>query len=332
MFFLTIAFGLITLATINTVVNPLGYYPTRRYPALVWSSRRVKLDLLERAAPAVVVVLGSSRSMKLSTMQIGERSGLSAFNAAVDSARAEDWLALFRFVTDTMRWNPKELIIGIDIEAFHDHLEPDPRLLGESRLRPFLPFSMRVDGLGHILAALVSFDQTRHSITSLRMAFAHRTPTGETEFASDGGIARDGADLVDGGGPDSTPSLTEYENRFAGFQHLDERRWAMFEDLLAAADARAMVVRAFVTPLSDSVRVRLGKTRRLDLLHAELRAALDRARARHPSLQVVVDALDVRAVGGDPRAFYDGAHVRAENAERIVDALYRPGQSGDAVQ
>jgi len=330
-FFATVVACLVALATLNAIVNPLGYYPTRRFPPLVWSSRRLKLDLAERAAPAQVVVLGSSRAMKLAPSSIAARSGLGAFNAAVDSARVEDWLALYRFVTERRAWPVREVVIGVDVEAFHDHLEPDPRLLGEARLRAFLPVSMRVDGVGHILAALFSFDQTRHAIASLRLALAGARPREETEFGADGGIVRDAADVIDGGGPDSEPSLAEYENRFAGYQHLDPRRLALFEELLAAADARGVTVRAFVTPLSDALRARLAKTRRLEALHAELTAALAAARARHPSLRVVVDALDVRAVGGDPRAFYDGAHVRAGNAERLIDALY-PTVRGDAVQ
>jgi hypothetical protein len=56
----------------------------------------------------------------------------------------------------------------------------------------------------------------------------------------------------------------------------------------------------------------VGWENKIDRLRTYLRALQSRCDLR------VVDLLDIESFGGDPDGFYDGAHVTAENARRII--------------
>src|ERR1700730_17557801 len=123
-FFVVLLGGVASVGGTNFLVNPLGYYPTHALPPITWSSRGLKLRLLSEAPPPEVLILGSSRSMKIAPRDVQRLSHFTAFNASVDSARVEDWYALLNFTLSRPGMRLQRVILAIDPEAFHDHVGP----------------------------------------------------------------------------------------------------------------------------------------------------------------------------------------------------------------
>lgn len=319
-FFLMVAVACAAVASLNLVVNPYGYYPTRWFPALTWSSRGNKVSLLQRAAAPSVLVLGSSRTMKVAPDQVGKLSGKRAFNACVDSARVEDWLALYRYAREAVGLSFDELVLGIDIEAFHDHVEPDGRLLATRELRPYVPRSMRWQWLGRSLTGLLGYPQLVDSVRSLRIS---RTgyPSPPYRFDPDGFVHDTVERRFDPTAGAGDPQFAAYEGRFAGFIELDGERRALFEELAARAKHDGVRVRAFVTPLHPLLVEHLRRSRDFDRLRELVVRYLRSVTARYPNM-TVTDLTDIAAFGGDPTGFTDAAHTDDENSRRMTEALW----------
>ena len=68
-FLLTVASLAITYFALVTIVNPYGQFPGERFPRVSPNTRGLKLKLLEQyqqSGPVAALIMGSSRSMKLS--------------------------------------------------------------------------------------------------------------------------------------------------------------------------------------------------------------------------------------------------------------------------
>lgn len=326
----TVGIILVGASGLNFCVNPYGYYPPHWVAPITWSSRLEKTQRMQRYAAVDVLILGSSRSMSLRPAVIADITGARAFNASVDSARIEDYWAFYRYAVEACHWQPTRLFIGVDIEAFHNRIPPDVRLLTTPGLQPFLPFGMRASGLLEAARALPSYEQLRASIKSLWYSGAARANPGY-EFEADGSIYyREFEKEIQSGRfrPDYATSLKEYDQRFATFTALDEERRATFEKLVDDARNRRIAVTVFISPLSRVVRAHLERTSRFSTLRVALTEYLRDLRGRS-RLQSFYDFTDVATFGGDPDLFYDGAHVRPENADRLLETLIA---GTDAVQ
>src|SRR5438128_1064149 len=86
------------------VVDPRGEFRTGLFPRVTADARRDKMELflrLQHRMPIEGLVLGSSRSMKLRPSTLKKETGLSFFNYSVEGAKAEDYLAIFRWAVST---------------------------------------------------------------------------------------------------------------------------------------------------------------------------------------------------------------------------------------
>ncbi len=83
------------------------------------NSRALKLDLLQKynsAGPVELVVLGSSRSMKLSPDLLESITGERTLQRGVFSAAPNDYLSIYR-VMKQRGIVPRTLVVGLDAEA-----------------------------------------------------------------------------------------------------------------------------------------------------------------------------------------------------------------------
>jgi len=260
--------------------------------------------------------------MKIAPRDAIEGPGQTAFNAAVDSARVEDWYALLRLALSLPGAHVKEVILGIDVEAFHDHLEPDSRLLTVPTLCSFLPAQIQAVMLRQAGEALLSQGQLMSSFRSVSLRLAGY-PAPDTSFDDDGFLhylTFEKEILVGSFKPQIDASVAEYEARFARFDSLDEQRRALFGSMLDLTEQRGIRVRGFITPLHASLRERLAQTRNLDGLLTQLHGYLSGEARAHPHF-TWVDYTDPKDFGGAPDAFYDGAHARDESLQLIAKSL-----------
>jgi hypothetical protein len=324
---------LLAVAAVNYSVNPLGYYPVHLFPAVTWSSRQTKFELLRARPDAEVLVLGSSRSMKLAPRDVESHAHRPAFNAAVDSAMVEDWFCMLRYAVEVRRIPLREIVLGVDIEAFRNDKEPDARLLVIPEFRSLLPWTFTRDYYVTASSALLSGEQLMTSLRSVQLRL-HGYPEGTLgSFEPDGFWhyprqveAQMAAKTFV---PDFQSSMGEYDFRFSGFHALDERRRDLFESLLDYARSRNVRVRCFITPLSAPLLAHLRVTRDFDRVHRVVGDYLSSLTQRFANF-TVSDFTDIASVGGDPKDYFDGAHMGEANSRRVVDALYAEGATSSA--
>lgn len=316
---------------LNAFVNPYLYYPTSLFRPVTWSTRPLRTVALRSCQGTGAVIIGSSRAMKLAPSRVEKRTGLRSYNASVDSAMAEDYLALYRLAHLGCGDGLQEIVLGIDLESFHDTHGPDGRVTGAPDYWLQLPWEERIRSALDALEKLVAWEQTVQSLRSVRLAF-EQPPVATSSFDADGLFHNLSWEKEKAEGTfklDAKGMIGPYLSRFAGYRHVSPRRREIFEQFLAEASAAGIRVRAFVTPLHSEVQDALRASRGFDERRGELMSWLGRLAAENHSFSVV-DYSDVRAFGGTERGFYDGAHIDDENSDRLLDALY--GARADALQ
>ena len=130
------------LLGLNVHVDPHGIFGTGRFPVLTATSRTEKLARLEALSPAPeALILGSSTMMRVDPAVLERLSGFKSFNASVDSAKSEDFLALLEYVTRQLQLKPRLVLVGVSPRTFTEMANEgmDERLLANHRLLRHVP-------------------------------------------------------------------------------------------------------------------------------------------------------------------------------------------------
>ncbi len=320
----TLVLGASTIAT-NVVVNPFGKYPWRVLPPVIETARTEKSAALSATAPKPqALILGSSRTMKLAPSDIREQTGLTTYNASVHSARAEDLLAFYRLAERLDGPPLKLLVIGLDVEAAHNTVQPDARLLNNKRLLAELADQ---DIERSSLAAFgedLGWPTLRASISSLRVSPADRwAESSQTTFNSAGFVTYGRDEKLKSENIFNLPkriasSKQEYVARFRGFDQLDAVRLGRLEALFEAASSRGTRVVVFLTPLHPELLAHLQATNLVARLN-DLRNWLHTFCATKKI--VAYDATDPNRFGADLHGFFDGAHADRNNMRKLSHVL-----------
>src|SRR5207245_2103498 len=118
------------------IVDPHGDFGTGGFPVVGLHARSEKMQLFKAYAAAAApegLIVGWSRAMKRSPRTLESQTGHRFFNFAVETAHAEDELAIYRWVRQ-QGVRIKVLVIGLDVEALHSDDRPDVALLGNEAL------------------------------------------------------------------------------------------------------------------------------------------------------------------------------------------------------
>lgn len=307
---------------INYVVNPLGKYDSNKFPALVWTGRTDKATILkETDANPDVLVLGSSRSMKINPNFINKKTGMHAFNAGVNSAQAEDYYTMLRYSLETLKEKPKYVILGIDVEAFHNKAPIDDRLLFNRSLAKYLEKEDRISYTDR-LVSLLSYEETASAFTSLYYAISDY-PEPSTYYDADGFLHyTNKKGKITEGNYDSKIEdyIKNYRERFTGYTHVGKKRKAYFQKFLDLAESENIEVIAFITTLHDDLIQDLQKTRNYTKIKQELTAYLNDMEQSYTHFSYE-DFDQVEKYEGSLTAFYDGAHINEKNANRLTEKL-----------
>jgi hypothetical protein len=261
-----------------------------------------KADLIDElpAAPELIV-FGGSRAMRFAPSSITARTGLSAFNCAVQCFRPEDAWAfssyLYRRSPDT------RLRCVIALQA---------RTLSDDRMRAGLLYDDR-------LSVAFPDDLVAGQKAALGKP-VKKEVLGANRYTSRGYLVRNRYDVTRDAG-----------YRFA--HHIDvsiarllpnhawhgpvqsARARTYFEKTVRLYNehgATPLVILMPIQPRALSAFRAAGFQRYLDGLDAYLKAAQRRCRFR------VLDFTDIRAFGGSAVQFYDAVHPTRENARRII--------------
>lgn len=310
------------IMAINYVVNPLGKYDSNTFPALVWTGRTDKATILKEAdTDPDLLVLGSSRSMKINPNFINKKTGMHAFNAGVNSAQAEDYYTMLRYSLETLQEKPKYVILGIDVEAFHNKAPIDDRLLFNRSLAKYLQKEDRISTTDR-LVSLLSYEETASAFTSLYYAISDY-PDPSTYYDEDGFLhyANKKGKITESNYSSKIEDYIErYRERFTRYTHLGKKRKDYFQKFLDLAERENIEVIAFITTLHDDLIQDLQKTRNYTMLKKELITFLNDMEQSY-TLFSYEDFDQVEKYNGSLTAFYDGAHINEKNANRITEQL-----------
>jgi hypothetical protein len=324
--------------TAAVAVNPRGYYDSQLFPQVVLDSRRDKMKLFERyagAAPVEGLIVGSSRAMKIAPAELDASTGIRFFNFCVDSARSEDYLAIYRWARGR---NPgiRVLVVGVDVEALHDDDRPDERLRNNARLwrelygegRATMADRVR-DQLG-LLEKVMSRYYAREMVRSVLARW--RPKVSNMSFDADGLLHYGVWEReVDAGTYSLEEHLNgsreEYKRRFMGMSGLSPQRRKRLEQLLAEAARDRVDTVLWLTPIHPDLAGVLRSTTRYGALLEETRSYMAGLSGSYDV--AALDFSEPLLFGGTDTDWFDGGHINQKNAAlislRISESLKQHG-------
>jgi hypothetical protein len=312
----------------NAYVDPYGTVGTGALPPVTWTDRSLKVNLVEhlRVAPGVVV-LGSSRAMKVQPSFITSRTRLTAFNAAVSSGRPVDAWAFTNFIHARFPAAHSRYLWLLDIEAFRQW-PVDPGLLNTPQLAGFLSVGTRIGTRFGQLPLLFSWQTFWKSLQSVRHsahqpAAALRTSIGGTQFAPDGFRVLDYHDRNLAKGlslaKELPATIRQGVATYRGdYSRLDPTAESYFQRTLSFMNGLGATPVIVLTPMQPEMLARvasLGYDARYHDVLAYLRSLQGRYRF------VLLDFTHLASFGGRAADFYDGYHMTVANTQRLVNAV-----------
>ncbi len=322
--FLALLVGAVAcIAALNFLVNPESIYPTNLLPAVTWNTRPAKAEMMDRAQPRPqALILGSSRIMKLDPALVERLTGLPAFNAGVNVAMTEDYYVLLRYAVEHAHLPLKLVVIGVDVDAFHDRepindylLQPNPLgsylLKGEARYAAWKRFTTLFNGY-----------QTKLSFISLWDSLVRKRKPNYS-FEADGYLHFNALEAERATGHydlDSKLSVTvqQYLRRYEGFTKVSPQRLEYFTKTLQYSREHGIRVVVFLTPAHPRV-IQALQARAYEQRREEVLAAVNRVCGQYGVALYDLSTLD--KFGGRPSDFFDGVHPDENNSAKIVKAV-----------
>ncbi|WP_066175930.1 DUF1574 family protein [Bacillus marinisedimentorum] len=319
---LSAAFLLGGLMVVNYFVNPLGKYSSREFPSLVWTARADKAQLLsEFEQEPEVLVLGSSRSMKIDPGFIEQQTDKPSFNASVNSAMAEDYYVMLKYALEEVDVKPEAILLGIDVESFHNGRTADDRLVYNNRFLKYLHDKDRPN-IGERVKTMLTYDEVAGSFRSLYFS-ATEYPEPMATYTENGFLHYPERERKLEKGtfePKIKEYVEKYQGRYKGYTAVDADRQDYFEKFLQLAAENDIKVAGFITTLHDDVIKALDEDNVYSDRKKEVTAFLSEMEEKYSHFSYK-DFDRVEKYDGSLEAFYDGAHIQEENANIITAEL-----------
>lgn len=328
----------VAVGAVNALVDPYGAFGTGLVGPAVWTDRTEKVGLIERLpTPPRLVVLGSSRAMKVEPHYLTRLTGLPAFNAAVSSGRPVDAYVFAQFLHQRFPGVGQSYLWLLDQEAFADDTI-DPTLLADDKLAGYVPAEVRWRSRADDLSRLFSWRtldlswRTWHEGRQATPAAEGLPQDGpgrgvqggrQPSFAPDGYRVNDANTRAAAGGRSLARGLADSRAVFVrryqrGFPGLAESPRDFFERSVEAMNGWGATPVVVLSPVQPRL-LRELRPYGWDERHQEVLAYLRAQQTRHDF--VLLDMSRVRSFGGSPRAFYDGVHMTPSNYRKLVRAV-----------
>lgn len=321
-FLLVLLGGLATTAAVAVLIDPFQVFGTGRIPNWVVNERVLKPELfLQAQPPPQAIILGSSRVYQIDPRCVTELTGLPAFNFGVGNGNAEVWYAIWRFIRDHGRAPVRELMIGVEADAFDTHT--DHRM----EIAPYLSKYVGHSGLSWGEATRLLFGEDAFK-SGLRTLWHHLRPMRLERpyyFGPDGlqfDAARD--ELIQRGTYAFEAETAKQAARLQGlaadrFDELSPARVALFRTVLRDARAAGATIDVFVTPISP-VLARARSYSQIPQREAELDVLL--SQLERDGMLRYHRMAEVEDLGGNLEGFYDGGHMTPTTAAKVLLRLF----------
>lgn len=269
--------------------------------------RTYKADLVDRLSEAPqVVVLGGSRSQRFEPSLITKLTGLSAFNFAVQNCRPEDAYAISRYLYARAPTVKLRCIYCVQCTSFVD-APMNPGLLYDKRLSAWFP------------KALIAKEKAAEGTPTVRNLLSCN------QFTARGCLLHNTYDRREDSGVSLDTVLDHYLTTMvpraasAAANSGSRSRW-YFRQLLALYNEHGVKPLIVIMPYHPTVLTAfraVGWQTKLDRTIAYLRSLQKSYDFR------LVDYTDIGSFGGSASWFYDGAHIKVENARLILRQAVR---------
>lgn len=300
------------------LTRPGATPPPLPQAAFVASDRSYKLDLIVATDKAPqLLIFGGSRAQRFDPQYFEEVTGLRTFNAAFSNGRPVDAWAITRFCLQRRPKVRLRCFWAVQPSLFQD--KPlDPGMVQDQRLSRALDQETVDDAAAEQIATMY---EERPALW---------TPP---SYSADGRLIYNYYDYLEAKGRTLDTairqwvSLMQSRQRTTAFKRTtwspNQRYFARTLALLNSFGVRPVVVIMPTHPLAIELLGEEQWKKQQDRLQeglADMATRYDFA---------LLDYSRIESFGGDPANFYDGVHVKAANARRIVDAAWR--DAGDAL-
>jgi hypothetical protein len=319
------------------LIDPRVEFGTGLIPGVGMNSRVQKVPLFEKfnaAHRTGGLLLGSSRAMRLDPAQWEADLHEPVFNFGVEYARAEDYLAIYRWVR-RQAGPPRYLVLGLDVDALDNNDLPDKRFANSEEFKHLADeaapgwWERAADAAGayhQTFTASYAWDALRCVKRAVRRYEVDRP---RTELRADGSLSYIAAEAERARGTFSlkfelTLSCKEYLLRFEDMTGLSERRQRYVETLIDEARRDGATVKVWLTPLHPRVTEALAAATKYPQLLAQTRDFL-----RHLGADCgaeVYDFSEPALFGGSLTGWYDGSHMDGANAALVTAAMTERGR------
>lgn len=344
-FFCAVLSLLLAVAALNFFVNPYAMYPPRWFmPASANDLERVLRELESLRAQPQLVVLGSSRSVRLRARDLECYTGLPSINAAYAGATPEGYFALASYLVEN-RTTPQTLIVGVDIEAFQIAAKFGDKVTGVPRLKRYLQDSGLLQEAWNDGTNLVSWTQLNDSFRMVQFALGQdvnqinpldrawrtwvnqltpeKNARAETRIPKAQRLLKTVENRAE---VKPAQVIKHYQKRFNGYTALSDEQQAYFEAMLKLAQQKNIRVKLFITTLHPDLIKILNKQGFYPKRHAEVRAWLNRLAEKYPI--EVYDFATPNTFGGNTKDFFNLSHIDETNSARLIGAMF--AENGNA--
>ena len=270
-------------------------------------------------SPPRVVLFGSSVFSKGDPVEVRAMTGLTAFNASVSHGNSDDAWVLLNLIHDAHPATRQQLVWLLDPETFSGRGGPDAGLLDS-------PYTARVTKPG--------YRDAQGETAAQETARQARTPdfrnclvrtNSFTAYRADGYRSHDYHDRNLAAGETQADAITatvdEYRAIYRGrYRALDAHLEQRFDQTIRLANswgARPIVVLAPMHPSFVAALLPYGYAQRSAQVVAFLHAA-----ERRESF-TLLDARPLSAFAATPSDFFDGVHLQAPAAQRLLAWVLR---------
>jgi len=315
------------------VVNPHRVFWGHDFPEIMPNTRALKLDLLQkysRAGTVDLVVLGSSRSTKLSPDLLESLTGLRTFNAGVFSAGPNDYLSMYR-VMKQQGIAPKTLVVGLDAEALDPATPPAPdfdsNLALKSALNGTVPnLPAKIWHWGWLYKKSLTPYYIQDIGKSIWIRIMPRPPL--FEFLPNGQEEDRVLDTkIQSGVYPRAEKIKDCEDslqaKFANFHEASPELEYDLKQLLSEAASDKVRVVLWITPVHPEALEKILKDPQASHNFRSAKAHLTQLGAIFDL--PVRDLIDSQSFGGKPDSWYDCVHYSGADADKIAKELFNNG-------
>jgi hypothetical protein len=321
--------ALLGVTTLNLTADPYAQYGTRLMQPVVQESRLEKIRLLNacKQTPSGLI-FGSSRVHKFEPDYLADHLGIPFFNLGVNHGKPEDFLALLRHYRHRFNQSPRVVIVGIDPISLSESEPTDARLLGSnllsSQIREFLTLEDQLQRWSDLL----SWNQTKHSLTSLKNLLSSRTLEADESFRPDGLIQyHHREEQIAEGSYDLQSALEynqlEYEALYRRAAKVSKRRCACLRTFIEECQRSDCQVVLFLPPQHPELARHLSEVIAPDDTAESYRTqSVEFIRALASELTVpLFDFTQIESFDGQADLFVDGIHPLEPNTRRMINAM-----------